>query len=242
MEKGTTKREIMEIPQSWLYPSSIEEAKAVQHIMADIISLEDNFKPLQWIGGMDVSHNIYDPTQMIYATTVLLNFHDLQITEKAFVAEKQVFPYIPGFLGFREAPALVHSFKNLKLKPDLLLVDGHGISHPRKLGIASHVGVLLDIPTIGVAKSILIGKPAATLGEEPGSHVPLIWKNQTIGILYRTKKRSLPLIISTGHKISLETAVEVVKKCLRGYRLPEPTRQAHLAANIHRKQSQFPEI
>lgn len=224
-----------EIPHSWLHPSSVEEAKAVQHIMAEKIRLEDDFNTLQWIGGVDASHNLYDPTQFIYASAVVLDCQDLQLVDHASVAEKQTFPYIPGFLGFREAPALVHSFKRLKIKPDILLVDGHGISHPRRLGIATHLGILLDIPTIGVAKSILVGKPAEALSEEPGSYVPLVWKNQMIGVLLRTKKRSNPLIISVGHKVSLDSAIAIVKKCLRGYRLPEPTRQAHLTANAYRK-------
>jgi deoxyribonuclease V len=184
---------------------------------------------------MDISHNLYDPSEIIYAAALILNFSDLQVTERAFTAEKQSFPYVPGFLGFREAPALINAYQQLKIKPDILFVDGHGISHPRRLGIASQIGVLLDIPTIGVAKSILVGKPAAPLSEEPGNQTPLLWKKQTIGMFLRTKKRSNPLIISSGHKISLERAIEIVKACLRGYRLPEPTRQAHLAANAFRK-------
>lgn len=225
----------MEIPPDWLFPSSIEEAKKVQHIMAEKIILKDDFGTLQWIGGMDVSHKLYDPTKIIYAATVLLNADDLKLVDHSAISEKQTFPYIPGFLGFREAPALVHSFKKLKTKPNILLIDGHGISHPRRLGIASHIGILLDIPTIGVAKSILVGKPADQLDKAPGSHVPLIWKDQTIGMLVRTKKNAHPLIISAGHRISLETAIEIVIKALRGYRLPEPTRQAHLTANAYRK-------
>jgi deoxyribonuclease V len=225
----------MEVPQAWLYPSSMEEAKQAQQIMAEKVILEDRFETLQWIGGMDVSHKLYDPTKIIHAAAVILNAHDLKVVDHAAISEKQTFPYIPGFLGFREAPALVHSFQKLNTKPNILLIDGHGVSHPRGLGIASHIGILLDIPTIGVAKSILVGKPAYILDDTPGSHTPLIWKDQIIGMLFRSKKYSHPLIISAGHKISLETAVEIVKKTLRGYRLPEPTRHAHLTANAYRK-------
>ncbi len=222
--------------ESWLFPSSLEEAKKAQREMAEKISTLDAFTTVQWIGGMDVSNNLYDPAQMIYASSVILNFPALKVVEQGAAAQVQVFPYIPGFLGFREAPALVAAFEKTTIKPDLLLVDGHGISHPRRLGIASHLGVLLDIPTIGVGKSILVGKPEEELKEEAGSQVPLIWKGQTIGMLLRTKRGSNPLIISAGHKVSLETALEIVKKCLRGYRLPEPTRHAHLTANTFRKQ------
>jgi deoxyribonuclease V len=213
----------------------IEEAKKAQLIMAGQVIQEDQLPTIGTIGGMDVSNNLYDPEQMIYASTVVLSYPNLEIIEQAVVQQKQSFPYIPGLLGFREAPALVETYKKLQKKPNILMVDGHGISHPRGLGIASHIGVLLDIPTIGVAKSILVGQPAAPLGPEAGAQVPLVWKDKTLGVLLKTKARSNPLIISVGHKISLSTAVELVKRCLRGYRLPEVTRQAHLAANSCRR-------
>ena len=219
----------------WLLPASLEEAKIAQQQMAEKICLEDNFQEPRWIGGMDVSNRLYDPAKMIYASTVVLDAQTLQVIEDGHSAEKQLFPYIPGFLGFREAPALVRAFNKLKQKPDLLFIDGHGISHPRGLGIASHIGVVLDIPTIGVAKSILVGEPAGVLGEKPGSQVPLISQGQTLGMLVRTKLRSRPLIISTGHRVSLASALKIVRRCSRGYRLPEPTRHAHLAANACRK-------
>jgi deoxyribonuclease V len=219
---------------SWLFPGSIEEAKEVQRIMAQRVILEDAIPHCKSIGGMDVSNNLYDPKKMIYASAVVLS-DSLEVKEQAATSQKQSFPYIPGLLGFREAPALVEAFKKLKKKPSLLFVDGHGIAHPRGLGIASHLGVLLDIPTIGVAKSILVGEPASSLGSEAGAQVSLVWKNRTIGMLLRTKARSNPLIISCGHKISLQTAIQLVQSCLRGYRLPEATRQAHFAANACRK-------
>jgi deoxyribonuclease V len=225
----------MDIPQAWLFPESIEQAKQVQHIMASRVIVEDAFENITFLGGMDVSNNLYDPKQMIYASAVVLPMPSLVVIEQAAVAQKQTFPYIPGLLGFREAPALVDAFKKLKQKPSVLLIDGHGISHPRGLGIASHLGVLLDIPTIGVAKSILVGHPSHTLGSTAGDRVSLVWKEKELGVLLRTKIRSNPLIVSCGHRISLPTAVEIVQGCLRGYRLPEATRQAHLAANACRK-------
>jgi deoxyribonuclease V len=224
----------MNIPSSWLFPSSIEEATLVQRIMADKVVVEDAFGSISHIGGMDVSNNLYDPSHMIYAAAVVVDATTLQVVEQTSIAEKQLFPYVPGLLGFREAPALLNAYKKLRRKPDIIMVDGHGISHPRGLGIASHIGVLLDIPTIGVAKSILVGHPESVLGEETGSQVPLVWKGQTIAMLYRAKRRANPIIVSTGHKVSLQTAIEIVAKSISKYRLPDPTRQAHLAANVCR--------
>ena len=177
----------MDIPSAWLFPASIEQAKQIQLIMASRVILEDGFENTQFVGGMDVSNNLYDPKQMIYASAVVLSMPSLEVTEQAAVAQRQTFPYIPGLLGFREAPALVEAFKKLKQKPSILLIDGHGISHPRGLGIASHLGVLLDIPTIGVAKSILVGHPSAPLGPAAGDRVSLVWKNKELGVLIRKK-------------------------------------------------------
>jgi deoxyribonuclease V len=225
----------MNKPLSWLFPTSIDEAKKAQALMAQQVIQEDVLDSPLFLGGMDVSNNLYDPAEMIYASAVVLSYPSLQIVEQASIAQKQSFPYIPGLLGFREAPALVEAFESLRIKPSVLMIDGHGISHPRGLGIASHLGVLLDLPTIGVAKSILVGQAAEPLGKEPGAETALIWKGQVLGMFLRTKVRANPLIISTGHKISLPSAVKLVKSCLRGYRLPEVTRQAHLAANACRK-------
>lgn len=225
-----------QIPPEWLYPSSLEQAADVQRQLAERLILYDDFAPSAWIGGMDVSNNLYDPQAMVYASAVVLNKQTLVLEEQAAVAQVQKFPYITGFLGFREAPALITAFKKLTTHPFLMMVDGHGVSHPRRLGIASHLGVLLDIPTIGVAKTILVGQPASELGEAVGDRVPLVWKKETIGMVVRTKLRCRPLLISAGHRISLESAVELVLECVTRYRLPETTRHAHLAANVCRKE------
>lgn len=222
-------------PEEWLFPPSLQIAVGIQKTMAEQVIKEDQFGTLRFIAGMDVSNNPYDPKQLIYASVVLLDAKTLTIIETTGSVQKQRFPYVSGFLGFREAPALVEAFAQLKQKPDLIFVDGHGISHPRGLGIASHIGVLLNCPTIGVAKTLLVGKPATELNLLPGAQTPVIWQNKIIAMLLRTKLRSNPLIISTGHRVALPTAVQLVQQYLRGYRLPEPTRQAHLAANINRK-------
>lgn len=224
------------VPKAWLYPTSLTEASLIQKQLAARVITEDKLpSSIRTIGGMDVSQNPRDPKQLIYATLVVLDAMTLEVIAKAHAVQTQTFPYVPGFLGFRESPALLEAAAKLTCLPDLIFVDGHGISHPRGLGIASHIGVLLDKPTIGVAKSILVGKPASPLGEEPLDQVPLIWKDKSLATMIRSKRRCKPLIISTGHKVAAITATQWVIACLRGYRLPEPTRQAHLAANLFRK-------
>lgn len=227
----------MEIPDhlnTFLFPT-LSAAAAIQKELAAKVVVKDQFHHIDWVGGMDVSNNLYDPEQMIYAAMVVMNIHQTQVTvEESCVAMKQEFPYRTGFLGFREAPALVQVFHKLQQKPDVIFVDGHGIAHPRSLGIASHIGVLLDIPTIGVGKTILIGRPEEELGPEVGDQTPLVWKGEQVGTLLRTRKRANPLIISPGHRVSHQTAVDIVKKFLTGHRLPTPTRYAHQLANEFR--------
>lgn len=224
------------LPRHWIHFENIQDAKKAQHEMAKQVITEDDVKqPIKLIGGMDVSNTPFDPDQMIFGAMVVCSYPSLSLVDKATKANKQDFPYVTGLLGFREAPTLVETYQQLKHLPDLVMVDGHGVSHPRGLGIASHIGVLLDVPTIGVAKSILVGTPRAPLGEEVGSMVPLVWKGNEIAMMVRSKKRCLPLIISPGHKISLKTAVEIVMSSLKKHRLPEPTRFAHLAANDARQ-------
>jgi deoxyribonuclease V len=225
----------IDINPKFLYPESLDEAILIQKKLAEQISAEDDFDPPNFFGGMDVSNNLFDPKQMIYATSLILDAKTLSVIEHKSAFEKQEFPYITGFLGFREAPALIHALQSLSQKPDLLFVDGQGIAHPRGLGIASHIGVLANIPTIGVAKTILVGKPQKELGSQVGDYVFLFAKEKKVGVLLRTKRNCKPLVISIGHRISLSTAIEYVLKCSKGYRLPEPTRQAHLAANNFRK-------
>lgn len=139
-------------------------------------------------------------------------------------------PYIPGFLSFREYPALLAAWEQLSQKPDLLFVDGHGISHPRRLGVASHFGLLVDVPTIGVAKKRLCGK-FEPLSAEPGALAPLIDKNEQLAWVWRSKARCNPLFVATGHRVSTDTALAWVQRCMKGYRLPEPTRWADAVAS-----------
>ncbi|WP_434778803.1 deoxyribonuclease V [Neisseria sp. Ec49-e6-T10] len=184
----------------------------------------------KYIGGTDVGFE--DNGHITRAAIVVLSYPELKVITYQIARIKTTMPYIPGFLSFREYPALLEAWQNLSVKPELLFVDGHGIAHPRSLGIASHLGLLLDMPTIGVAKKRLYGihKP---LSEEVGSTTTL-WnkdKTESIGYLLRSKKKCLPLYISTGHKISNESALSWVQNVLKGYRLPEPTRWADAIAS-----------
>lgn len=201
---------------------SPEEAIAIQHSLAGKVSLVPDLGEVRLVAGVDMSAK-----EVARAAVVLLSYPELELLEVARAEKPLSFPYVPGLLSFREGPAIIAAFEKLTRLPDLVFFDGQGIAHPRKVGIASHMGVLFDLPTIGVAKS-----PLAVRGEEPGpepgSQAP--WHNrkgELLAAALRTKARSKPLYISPGHKIDLPTAVEYVVASTRGYRLPEPTRQAH---------------
>jgi deoxyribonuclease V len=158
---------------------------------------------------------------------VLLTYPELEVVERHIYEEPLRMPYIPGLLSFREAPCVLGAFHKLRQQPDLVMVDGQGIAHPRRIGIAAHLGLWLELPTIGCAKSILTGSYNKTaLSEEAGSYVPLTYKKETIGAVVRTRTRVNPMFISPGHLISIETSIKYVLACCKGYRLPEPTRLA----------------
>lgn len=180
------------------------------------------------IAGADISFNKYSET--VYAGMVLMTFPGLQIIHRESVVTRATFPYVPGLLAFREAPALLEVWNKLPVKPDLVILDGMGIAHPRRMGIAVHFGILTDVPAMGCGKSLLTGKHEP-LGEEAGSAVPLIHQGEIIGTVMRTKRKTNPVYISPGHRITMEQSVGIIKQCVAGYRIPEPTRQAHLWVN-----------
>lgn len=191
---------------------------------------QDDFAvlPPRYIGGADVGFE--QEGAVTRAAIVILEYPSMTLVEHRIARIETTMPYIPGFLSFREYPALLAAWQSLQLKPDLLFVDGHGISHPRRLGVASHFGLLVDVPTIGVAKKRLCGR-FADLDPEPGSRQPLLDKGEHIGWVLRSKARCNPLFVSTGHRVSLDSALHWVENCLRGYRLPEPTRWADAVAS-----------
>ncbi len=206
-----------------------QEAIKVQRELASKVIREDRLGEVKVIAGIDISAN--DRTGLARAAIVALAYPSLEVLERIRHEEPLRFPYIPGLLSFREAPSILAGFQKLRHTPDLLMVDGQGIAHPRRIGIASHLGVLLDLPSIGCAKSILNGHLRGELGQEVGARVPLTADGETLGVALRSKTRTNPLIVSIGHRVSLETASDYVLKCCRGYRLPEPTRQAHNTAS-----------
>ena len=191
---------------------------------------EDRLDEVRVIGGADASATRFDPERAVHAALVALSWPALERLGEGGAVTRGGLPYIPGLLGFREVPALLDAWARLAPKPDLVLVDGHGQAHPRGLGIASLLGVVLDVPTIGVAKSILVGKVEGELDQAVGAQAPLVWKGRHIGVALRLRRGANPVFVSVGHRVSLPTALGWVARTARGYRLPEPTRLAHLAA------------
>lgn len=200
-----------------------KEAVRLQAELAPRVVREDRFGPLATVAGVDVAYGRRGgPAQ---AAVVLFDFPALTVREQVRISQPASFPYVPGLLSFREAPAVLAALDALTTRPDLLLVDGQGLAHPRRFGIACHLGVFLDRPAIGVAKSRLTGAHAAP-GPERGDWTPLVDGDETIGAVLRTRARVNPLFVSIGHRVSLQTAIRLVLACGRGYRLPEPCRLA----------------
>ncbi len=200
-----------------------DKAKALQRELAGQVIRVDQLGEVRHIAGVDMAIN--EGNGMARAAVVLLTYPTLDVVEQHIYEEPLRMPYIPGLLSFREIPCILGAFDLLKQQPELVMVDGQGIAHPRRLGIASHLGLWLDLPTIGCAKSILTGHHVP-VPEEVGGWVPLDANHEVIGAVVRTRARVKPMIISLGHRISLETSVRYVLDCCRGYRLPEPTRLA----------------
>lgn len=204
------------------------EAVEVQQRLRNLIRIEPLAREVHTIAGADISFNKFSET--VYAGIVVLSLPDLQIIESAGVRSVTKFPYVPGLLSFRETPSVLEAWQKLKTKPDVLMLDGQGIAHPRRFGIACHAGLLLDLPTIGCAKSILVGRHGE-LGLEAGSQAPLVDRGEQVGVALRTKNRVNPVYVSPGHLIDLDSAVNLVLRSTGKYRQPEPTRQAHLLVN-----------
>src|SRR5436309_186549 len=203
-----------------------EAAIALQRKLAAKIIRTDQLKgEVKLVAGVDMALN--EEKNMAHAAVVLLSYPQMEVLERHVYEEPVRMPYIPGLLSFREVPCILGAFARLRQQPELVMVDGQGIAHPRYLGIASHLGLWLDLPTIGCAKSILRGHyDEKALSEEAGSWVPLMFKNERVGAAVRTRSHVKPMIISLGHRISLESSIHYVLACSKGYRLPEPTRQA----------------
>ncbi len=219
----------MQINQRHDWNLTTSEAQAIQEELQKEVITKDKFKqPIKYVAGVDMGFEA-DGT-ISRAAVAVLNFPELQLQEQSIVRRATSFPYIPGFLSFREIPAVLDALQKINTIPDIILCDGQGFAHPRRFGIACHLGVILDIPTIGVAKSWLIGK-YEEVPQTKGSWQPLIHNNQTIGAVLRTRSNVKPVYVSSGHRISLPTAIEYVLRCTPKYRLPETTRIADKLAS-----------
>ncbi|MGC2238297.1 MAG: deoxyribonuclease V [Pyrinomonadaceae bacterium] len=210
-----------------------KQAMELQKQLAfEVIRTDDFEEPIKTVAGIDLGYDAKNDTSR--AVVVVLSFPELELIESAEALMPIQFPYVPSLLSFRETPVAIKALEKLKTAPDLILCDGQGIAHPRRFGIACHIGLLTDKPSIGVAKSILVGK-FENLGEPRGSVAPLISKSEQIGAAVRTKDKTQPVYVSVGHRISLETAVKFVLQCAPKYRLPETTRLADKMASYRKR-------
>ena len=205
------------------WPKTPAEARALQEDLRNRVIAEDRLGPVRLLAGVDAGYDLR--RGMTRAVAVSMEADGLVLRHAVRAERPTDFPYVPGLLSFREAPAILAALDRLPERPDLLLVDGQGRAHPRRFGLACHLGVLADLPTIGVAKSRLVGTHDEP-GEARGARSPLLHKGEMIGVVLRTRARVRPVFVSVGHRISLETAVELVLAAAPRYRLPESIREA----------------
>ncbi|MES9969139.1 MAG: deoxyribonuclease V [Candidatus Thiodiazotropha sp.] len=204
------------------------EAIALQVQLRQQVIEQDCYHRLRRVAGVDVGFE--QQGSITRAAIVVLSYPELQPLEASVARLPTTFPYIPGLLSFRELPAILQALSKLKQPPDIFLCDGQGTAHPRRFGLACHLGVYTDIPSVGVAKTRLVGRHA-TLPQEKGCWVPLIHKDETIGAVVRSRSGVNPLYISVGHKISLQSSIALVLGCTTRFKLPETTRAAHKLAS-----------
>ena len=213
-------------PESW--PETAEAAIPIQEQLKSLVVTTDKLESIQYVAGVDVG--FLDNYTISQAAVAVLSFPDLKLQEQAIAQRRTTFPYIPGFLSFREVPVILDALEKLTIIPDIIICDGQGIAHPQRFGLACHLGVLINLPTIGAAKSRLIGTHQE-LPAEKGSWKPLIDRGEVIGAVLRSRTNVKPLYVSPGHRISLETAINLVLQCTPKYRLPETTRWADYLAS-----------
>jgi deoxyribonuclease V len=226
----------MKVRRLHAWDVSPAEAIAIQRDLAGQVDVTASLPDFELIAGADVSYNRF--SDVIFASVLIWRRSDAKVIESHSAIRETHFPYVPGLLSFREAPALLDAFARLETVPDVVMIDGQGIAHPRRLGIASHVGLWLELPCVGCAKSRLTGR-----FEEPeraaGSSSPLSDRGEVVGAVVRSKNNVQPLFVSPGHRIDLESSVRVILGCVRGYRLPEPTRLGHEYVNAARRRGSY---
>lgn len=209
--------------------AELEKLYEEQRRIAARAVLRDEFKGPELVAGADIAFIAAENAELAVAGVVVLRFPELRVVERACVVRPLDFPYVPGLLAFREAPLIMEAFRRLESEVDVLFVDGCGVNHPRFAGLATHVGMLLDVATVGVAKSVLCGDARTPTAE--GEACPLRYRGRLVGFLLKSKGGCKPIVVAPGHRVSAETALRLVRECLRGYKLPEPTRLAHIYAN-----------
>ncbi len=205
-----------------------KQAIDLQKSLASDIVLKDRFKGPEFVAGIDVGFE--QKGKIARAAVVVLEYVSLELVEYAIARLPVTFPYIPGLLSFREIPVALNALKKINTMPDVILCDGQGIAHPRRFGIACHLGLLLDCACIGVGKTRLLGSHDS-VPENKGAYSPLMHNNHQLGVVLRTRQNVKPLFISPGHKIGIDACIDIVMGCVTRYRLPETTRQAHHLAS-----------
>lgn len=204
------------------------EAIRIQEALRGRLDVREYRGVIETVAGVDVSYDKRSPT--VYAAVIVMRLRDHEILETTTAVKDATFPYIPGLLSFRESPAVLQAFERLRRRPDCLLCDGQGIAHPRRFGLACHLGLLLDLPSIGCAKSLLVGEYREPAQKRRSAKI-LYHKGERVGIILRTRDGVEPVYVSPGYRMSLHRAREIVLRTHGGYRVPEPTRQAHLLVN-----------
>ena len=218
----------MKIASLHPWPQTIENAKSLQVQLQGSVIKRNQFGEIRYVAGIDIGFE--NAGKITRAAIAILSFPDLHLVEKQVVRDKTCFPYVPGYLSFREIPPALKAFEKLSNTPDLLLCDGQGLAHPRRFGLACHLGLWTQIPSIGVAKSRLTGTNK-DVGALKGNWQPLCDNGDEIGAVLRTRTNVAPLYVSIGHKIDLLTAIDFTLRCTTKYRLPETTRWAHKLAS-----------
>jgi deoxyribonuclease V len=223
------------------------EAVQLQKRLREKVVIEPlDLSRIRFVAGADLSYDISEKklggflvrrnSETVFAGIVVLRFPELEAVEEKVVRMKVKFPYIPGLLSFRESPVILEAWGRLDVKPDVMLIDGHGLAHPRRFGIACHLGLLLRVPTVGCGKSLLVGRfDARKLRSRRGSYTALMDGGETIGCALRTRENSNPIFVSVGFRSDLRTARQLVLKCSPQFRIPEPTRRAHQLVNAARR-------
>lgn len=214
-----------------------EAVRIQQDLRARLVARDEGQTAFHTIAAMDVSYDRRSP--WLYAAIVVMRLPAFRLVETAGVRARAQFPYVPGLLSFREAPAGLQAWERLRTRPDCLICDGHGYAHPRRFGFACHFGLLVDRPTIGFAKSVLVGKFDPP-GPARGSVTDLVDAGEVIGAAVRTREGAEPVFVSVGYRVSLATAVQTILACTAGYRIPEPARRAHALVNRLREAGTAP--